>query len=173
MSAIARPRSWRRILVHCIIASAGLGLGLVSWYIATPMATRIHETAPGERLMVMATPDIDISLDGDSIVTVSNTQPPRIELLRGSAYFDVRGNEPGKLQIKVGTAYITDIGTRFSVSVQANGGTVAVENGKIEIQVGAGKYLIGAYERADFNNTNVTAQRVIAEADIAPWRSGR
>lgn len=173
MSAIARPRSWRRILVHCVIASAGLGLGLVSWYIATPMATRIHETAAGEHLMVAATSDIDISLDGDSMVTVSNSQPSRIELLRGSAYFDVRGSEPGKLQIKVGTAYITDIGTRFSVSVQANGGTVAVENGKIEIQMGAGKYLIGAYERADFDHTRVTAQRVIAEADIAPWRRDR
>lgn len=173
MAAVVRPRSWRRILLHCIIASAGLGLGIVSWYIATPVATRIHETAPAERLMVMVTPDIDISLDGDSMVTITNTLPPRIELLRGSAYFDVRGNEPDKLQIKVGTAYIRDIGTRFSVSVQANGGTVAVENGQIEIQVGSGKYLIGAYERADFNSSSVTGQRVIAGADIAPWRRGQ
>lgn len=173
MSAIARPRSWRRILLHCIIASTGLGLGLVSWYIATPTATRIHETVPGERLTITATPDIDISLDADSMITITNTLPPRIELLRGNAYFDVKGNEPGKLQIKVGTVYIRDIGTRFSVGMHTNGGTVAVASGQVEIQVETGKYLVGAHERADFSNTNVMGQRVIAEADVAPWRPGR
>lgn len=173
MSAIVRTRSWRRILVHCIIASAGLGLGLISWLIASPMATRIHETIPGERLTVKATPNLNISLDTDSMVTVTNTEPPRIELLRGNAYFDVQGNESGKLQVKVGTAYIRDMGTRFSVSMRADGGTVAVAHGQVEIEVGTGKYLVGALERADFNNINVTGQRVITETDVAPWRLGR
>lgn len=120
-----------------------------------------------------ATPDIDVSLDADSSVTITNTQPPRIELLRGNAYFDVKGNDAGKLQVKVGTTYIRDLGTRFSVSKQTNGGSVAVASGQIEIQVETGKYLVGSHERADFNNTTVTGQRVIAEAEIAPWRPRR
>ena len=73
-------------------------------------------------MTITATPDIDISLDADSSVTVSNTEPPRIELLRGNAYFDVRNDGAGKLQVKVGTTYIRDIGTRFSVSKSADRG---------------------------------------------------
>ncbi len=173
MSAIARPRSWRRILLHCIIASTGLGLGLISWLIAKPTATRIHQTVPGERLTVTASPDIDVSLDADSSVTVTNSQPPRIEVLRGNAYFDVKPNAAGKLQVKVGTVYIRDIGTGFSVSRRGNGGSVAVASGQVEVQVETGTYLVSARERADFDSAHVTGQRVISEADVAPWRPGR
>jgi transmembrane sensor len=73
------------------------------------------------------------------------------------------------LQLKVGTTYIKDIGTRFSVRKFANGGTIAVSNGEVEIQVETGKYLIGAHERADFDGIRVTGQRIIADADVAPW----
>lgn len=173
MAAVTYIRGWRRFAVHFSIAATALTLGLMSWFIANPLATRIHQTAQGEHLTVTATPDISISLDADSVVTVANTQPPQIELLRGNAYFDVKGDEPGKLQVKVGKAYISDIGTRFSISVRANGGTVAVAHGQIEIEVESGKYLVGALERADFNNTTVTGQRVITEAEVAPWRSAQ
>ncbi len=172
MPLAARTR-WRSFLLHGSIAGTALGLGLMSWYIAKPMATRIHQTVPGERLTVNATPDIDISLDADSSVTVSNAEPPQIELLRGNAYFDAKGNGAGKLQLKVGKTYIRDIGTRFSVRKFANGGTIAVSNGQVEIQVETGKYLIGAHERADFDGIRVTGQRIIADADVAPWHPAR
>ena len=86
----ARAFSWPRFFVHCSIVVTAVSLGLMSWFIAKPTATRIHQTMPGERVTVAATPHIDISLDADSMVTVSNTEPPRIELLKGNAYFDVR-----------------------------------------------------------------------------------
>ncbi|MEO7560453.1 MAG: FecR family protein [Nitrosospira sp.] len=173
MPAVMRYRGWRRFLINFSIVAAALFLGLMSWLIAKPTATRLHETVPGERMTFAATPDIDISLDADSTVTITNTEPPRVELLRGNAYFDVKGNNAGKLQVKVGTTYIRDIGTRFSVSKRMDGGSVAVASGQVEIQVETGKYLIGAHERADFNNTNVTGQKVIAEADVAPWHPRR
>src|SRR5687768_8507398 len=172
MRLAARTR-WRSLLLHGSIAATALGLGLMSWFIAKPMATRIHQTVPGERLTVNATPDIDISLDADSSVTVSNAEPPQIELLRGNAHFDAKGNGAGKLQLKVGTTYIRDIGTRFSVRKFANGGTIAVSSGQVEVQVETGKFLIGAHERADFDGIRVTGQRIIADADVAPWHSAR
>ena len=69
---------WRS-LPACMVpfATTALGLGLMSWFIAKPMATRIHQTVPGERLTITATPDIDISLDADSSVTVSDAEPPQ------------------------------------------------------------------------------------------------
>lgn len=169
MALAARTR-WRSLLLHGSIATTALGLGLMSWFIAKPMATRIHQTVPGERLTITATPNIDISLDVDSSVTVSNGEPPQIELLRGSAYFDAKGGGAGKLQVKVGTTYINDVGTRFSVSKRVNGGTIAVADGQVEILVEMGTYLVGAHEQADFDGIRVTGQRVIADADIAAWR---
>lgn len=171
MALAARTR-WRSFLLHGSIATTALGLGLMSWFIAKPLATRIHQTIPGERLTVTATPGIDISLDADSSVTVSNAKPPQIELLRGNAYFDAKGQGAGKLQLKVGTTYIRDIGTRFSVRKSANGGTVAVANGQVEILVESGTYLIGTHEGADFDGVRVTGQRMIADADVAPWKPG-
>lgn len=169
MPTITRTRRLY-LLLHSFIAATALGLGLMSWYIAKPMATRLHETVPGQRLTVIATPDIDVSLDADSSITVSNTEPPRIELLRGSAYFDAKGGGTGKLQVKVGTTYINDIGTRFKVSKRTNGGTVAVANGQVEILVEMGTYLVGAHEQADFDGIKVTGQRIIADTDMASWR---
>jgi ferric-dicitrate binding protein FerR (iron transport regulator) len=145
----------------------------MSWFIAKPMATRIHQTVPGERMTITAAPDIDISLDVDSSVTVSNARPPQIELLRGNAYFDAKGGGAGKLQVKVGTTYINDIGTRFSVSKRVNGGTIAVADGQVEVLVEMGTYLVGDHEQADFDGIRVTGQRVIADADIAAWRSNQ
>ncbi|SFW28991.1 FecR family protein [Nitrosovibrio sp. Nv17] len=170
MPTVIRLRSWRGLLINlCILATAAF-LGIMSWLIASPSATRLHETLPGERITFAANPEIDVSLDTDSSVTVSDTHPPHIELLRGNAYFDVRGANPGTLQIKVGTAHIRDLGTRFTISKHPGGGSVAVASGQIEIRIGNNMYLVGAHERADFSNTNIIGQRVIPDADIAPWR---
>jgi transmembrane sensor len=158
--------------VHGSIIAIAVSLGLMSWFIAKPLSIRLHETEPGQRVTIAATPNIDISLDADSSVTVSNTEPPRMELLRGNAYFDVRGDGAGKLQLKVGTTYIRDTGTRFSVSKSSTGGSVAVASGEVEIQVEMGTYLVGAHESADFDGVRVTGQKIISDSAIAPWRRG-
>ena len=170
MGTLGRSPAWRPFLVHGSIVAAAVSLGLMSWFIAKPLSIRLHETEPGQRITITATPNIDISLDSDSSVTVSNTDPPRIELLRGNAYFDVRGDGPGKLQLKVGTTYIRDTGTRFSVRKSSSGGNIAVASGQVEIQVKMGTYLIGAHESADFDGVRVSGQRVIPASAIAPWR---
>jgi len=63
--------------------------------------------------------------------------------------------------------------SRFSVSKRSSGGSVAVAAGQVEIQVETGKYLVGSREKADFSNKTETGQRVIAEADIVPWKPTR
>ena len=145
----------------------------MSWYISKPVTARLHETVAGQRLTVKATPDIGITLDADSAITVANSQPPRIELLRGNAYFDVTSNDADKLEVKVGAARIRDIGTRFSVGMRSDGGSVAVAEGQVEILVATGTYLVSARERADFDSMRVIGHRIIAEAEVAPWRLDR
>lgn len=173
MPAAVRNRWWLPFVVHGSIVATAVSLGLASWFIAKPLKTRLHETVPGQRLTVAATPEIDISLDTDSSVAVSNTEPPRIELLKGNAFFSVNGEKPDKLQVKVGTTYIRDTGTRFSVRKWPKGGSVAVASGQVEILVETGTYLVGAHERADFDGARVMNHRVVGDTEIAPWHIGR
>jgi transmembrane sensor len=168
-----RAFRWPRFFVHFSIVITAVSLGVMSWLIAKPTSTRIHQTIPGQRLTVTATPDIDISLDHDSTVTVSNTEPPGIELLRGNAYFDIKNKREEKLQVKVGTTHIKDLGTRFSIRKRSDGGSVAVAEGQVQIQVETGTYLVSSRERADFDGKRVTGHRMISEADIAPWRTNK
>ena len=165
-----RPFTWRQILLHSSIITIALSLGLMTWYISKPVTARLYETEPGQRLTIQAAPDIRVSLDTDSAITVSNTHPPWIEVLRGNAYFDVTSNDVEKLEVRVGTVRIKDIGTRFSVRMQQEGGSVAVADGQIEIHMKTGTYLVNAREHADFDSARVTKHRVTTEADVAPWR---
>ena len=57
--------------------------------------------------------------------------------------------------------------------MQPDGGSIAVADGQVEIHVATGTYLVSARERADFDSIRVTGHRVIAEADVAPWRLDR
>ena len=94
-------------------------------------------------------------------------------MLWGIAFFSVNGERPDKLQVKVGTTYIRDTGTRFSVSKWPEGGSVAVASGQVEILVKMGTYVVGAHERADFDGMRVMNQRMIGDAEIAPWHVAR
>ena len=165
-----RPFTWNRILLHSSIIAMALSLGLMSWYISKPVTARLHETEPGKRLTIQATPNIRVSLDTNSAITVSNTHPPWIEVLRGNAYFDVTSNDVERLEVRVGTVRIKDIGTRISVRMQQEGGSVAVADGQVEIHMETGIHLVSAREHADFDSARVTKHRVTTEADVAPWR---
>ncbi|HKX52414.1 MAG TPA: Fe2+-dicitrate sensor membrane component-like protein, partial [Nitrosospira sp.] len=71
MPGVIRERRWLPFAVHGSIVATAIGLGLLSWFIAKPITTRLHQTIPGQRLTVLATPDIAISLDTDSSVAVT------------------------------------------------------------------------------------------------------
>lgn len=164
--------SWRRFLLHCAIISVGVFCGLLSWYISKPQTTRFYQTSVGQYQAIAATPHIEIFLDTNSAVAVTDNQPVKIELFKGNAYIETDGealNE--RLEVKVGEALIRDIGTRFRVSMLSDGSSnIAVEGGRVEIHVASGTHLISAGEQADFDGFSVTEHQLITETDIAPWR---
>ncbi|SFP97266.1 FecR family protein [Nitrosomonas cryotolerans] len=163
--------SWRRFLLHCTIIGTGMFLGLLAWYIANPQSTRLYETAADERLNIMAAPHIHIALDANSSVGITNRQPPQIEVLRGNVYFEIKGDMADKPEIKVGKAFIRNVGSRFSIQMHKDGNNeVAVAAGQAEIHVASGRHLISARERADFDGFNVHNHQLITGSDIAPWR---
>lgn len=163
--------SWRRFLVHCAIMGICIILGLMTWYFGKPPNIRFYETKPEEQLTAAIAPHIDMALDIRSFVAIKEDQPLQAELLKGNVYFDIKKNAANLLEVKVGNAIIKNSGTRFSIEKHPNGSNhIAVADGYIKIHVASGVYQINALEQADFDDTNISKHRLIAERDIAPWR---
>jgi transmembrane sensor len=162
--------SWRRFLQHCTIISIGVFCGLLSWYISKPQATRFYQTNAEQHQTITPVPYIEIFMDENTAASVTENQPVQIELFKGNVYFEISGNASNKLEVKVGTALIRDVGMRFRVSMLADGScNVAVEEGQVEILVASGAHLVSAGEQANFNGFNVIDHQLITETYIAPW----
>lgn len=117
-------------------------------------------------------PDIRIDMNSNSSMTVSNEQPPVIELLQGSVYFDITNSNPNtnKLIAMVNEARIKNTGARFSAELQNDGGSIAIEEGQVEIQIGAQTRTINTGQQIVFGRTQITDESSITSSSVAPWR---
>ena len=164
--------SWRRFLLHSMIIGAGLFFGLLSWLISHPHTTRLYETNAEQHQHIKIAPRIEIFLDTNSAVAITDTNPMQIELFKGNVYFDAIRLASNEIKIKVGKAFLKDVVGRFKVSVLEDGGcNVAVVEGKTEIQAASGTFLVNAGEQASFDGFNVSEHKLITESNIAPWRN--
>jgi ferric-dicitrate binding protein FerR (iron transport regulator) len=163
----------RKYLLPFLSAAVAMLAGALIFIIPPPQSTQLYETAVEQYQHFTIEPDINIDLNENSAITVTNSQPTKIELLRGSAYFDVEGGRGtgSKLEAIVGNARIRDIGARFSLKVLNNGdGSVAIADGQIEIYIGSLTHLIQAGQQVDFDKTHIIKEASIVGTDIAPWR---
>lgn len=158
--------------MHSAIISVGILLGLLAWYIAKPQSVRFYETKSEQPLTAAITPHITMALDIESSVAIKDSEPLQVELFKGNVYFDIRENAADKIEVKVGQAFIKDIGTRFSIRMHKDGsGHIAVASGQIKIHVASGVYQVNAHEQVDFDDTRISQHKLIEEHDIAPWRT--
>jgi len=163
---------WRRFLVHCALLGVGVMLGLMTWYFGKPDSIRLYETTSEEQLATAIAPSIDMALDTSSSIAVKVDQPIKVELFKGSVYFDINKNATNQLEAKVGNTIIKGINTRCSIQMHKNGNShVAVADGYINIHVASGVYQINAFEQADFDDNSISKHRLIADRNIAPWLS--
>lgn len=166
-------QSWR-VLPALAGAMAALSIAALLFLTLHQVETLRYETPPGEHLAVTVSEGIETILDADSAIKVVHSNPPRIELLRGNAYFAVNHNSTGGgLEVMVGQTRIRDIGTRFAVAAKGTGGYVAVAEGLVEIRTSSTLRTAGAGQRVDFDAEHITGERKLAEEDVAPWRNGQ
>ncbi len=147
-------------------------VGSLIFIVPPPIDTQLHETASGKYLTVAVTPDITISLDSNSAIAVTKSEPLRVELLQGNAYFDVenKSTDGHKLEITLGQVRFRDIGTRFSLETIKNGGSLAIMSGQVEIHLDTQVHLIEAGQRVYFDNLQLIEKSTMIDMDIAPWR---
>lgn len=169
------PSNRRKYIIPFVSAAIAMLFGATIFFLPPPISNQLHTTSAGQYEQVFVGPDIRIDMNKNSSMTVSTAQPPEIELLQGSIYFDIKntGATTSKLVAIVDNVRIHNTGTRFSIERQNNGGSVAIAEGQIEIQIGTQSHLIDAGRLVSFNGTQITEEAPIITADIAPWRQSR
>lgn len=169
------PSSRKKYIIPFASAAAVMLFGITIFILPPPISHQLHTTATGQYEQVFVGPDIRIDMNANSSMTVSNGQPPEIELLQGSIYFDITNSDTNtsNLVVIVNEARIKNIGTQFSVARQNDGGSVAVSDGQVEIQISTQSLLIQAGQQVTFDNTRITEEAPIVKTNIAPWRQDR
>lgn len=169
------PSSRKKYIIPFVSAAIAMLFGTTIFILPPPISNQLHTTSAGQYEQVFVGPNIRIDMNTNSSMTVSSDQPPKIELLQGSIYFDITnsGANTSKLVVIVNEARIKNIGTQFSVARQNNGGSVAVSEGQIEIQIGTQLRLIDAGYQVRFDGSQITEEISVMSTDIAPWRQNK
>lgn len=165
------PTSRRKLIIPFASAAAVMLFGISIFILPPPISHQLHTTSAGQHDLVFVGPDIRIDMNTNSSMTVSNDQPPEIELLQGSVYFDITNTD--KLVLILNEARIKNVGTQFSAERQNDGGQIAIADGLVEIQIGSQSRLIHAGQQVTFDINKITQEAPIDKSDVATWRQNR
>jgi transmembrane sensor len=174
--ATARVKHSSRSPPHWLVGglvSAGLAFALFLAIQPEPAAPRHFATTVAQHRVVKLPEGIEVTLNADTEIDVLDGKAPRIDLTRGDIYVDVATGGSQRLEVRAGGASIRDIGTRFSVAVADQGGSVVVEQGQVELRAGPAYLMVHAGRGVDFDAAGGVRERQVPENAVAPWRGHR
>jgi transmembrane sensor len=180
----SRGSRWRMVAFGMMVASAvgAVGLGALDWNRVAPIAgtpapeiARILSNGRGTPRELALADGSHITLDTQSRVRLIGWEKGerRVALDRGRAFFAVAHDVAHPFEVQAGGATVTDIGTRFEVSVIPGGATVSLVEGKVRLamaQAGAPVDL-----RPGMRLTMQGDRWQVVDEDVArmaEWRSG-
>ncbi|MGC5700772.1 FecR domain-containing protein [Pseudomonas sp. NFXW11] len=131
----APPRKVRRPARWLATAAALLLMLGVAWVGDLPLRLQAdHLTGIAQLERFDLADGSHIVLGSDSAISSNfSASHRRIRLLRGELYIEAFHDQSRPLTIEAGSATVTVVGTRFSVSRQAEGVTVAVREGRVRL----------------------------------------
>ena len=139
--------------------------------------TYAYATTRGEQRPITLEDGSILTLGGASEVIISMSDQERVvELVAGETYLDVAPDKDRVFLVRAGAASIRAIGTEFSVNKFADGVSVAVSEGVVEVSASGLREFLGRLtageqirlSRSDGNN-EISA---IEMDEIAAWRRG-
>lgn len=168
----------RRFPIFLRYALGGLAAA-IALVVAVPMLStqqdsQAYSADAGASRTVALAEGVKVILSPASSIVVHGKDAGQIELARGEAYFEVRHDPTRALVISAGRYSISDIGTKFSVTIGGSAFRVGVSDGTISVSssgtpdavpVSAGHQLV------DGGHGPVLSP--VAVGDVGSWRSGR
>jgi transmembrane sensor len=162
----------KKFLLPFLSAAIAMLTGALIFILPPPLSTQLHETTADQYQSVTVTPEVAVELDERSAITVTNSEPPSVELLMGNAYFDSNNTSEAiqTLEITVGDVRFLSMGASFSLETLRNGGSIAITNGQLEMNIGGQVHLLSAGQQINYDNQRVVDESSIVGLDVAPWR---
>lgn len=150
------------------------------WWVRPGRAPQeIVYTAPADKHRTVALEDgSTVVLGADAAVAVHfSPQRRSLDIRRGEAYFEVRGNPGRPFVVEAGSVRVTALGTAFNVIRDADRITVTVTEGVVEVRnAGATSAVsrIAVGQRAVLPLDGEANTRRVFQADAAAdWQNGR
>ncbi len=135
--------SWRRTSRWTVLGAAAalvlLAVGIGRWNLPDT-----YSTALGERRTIKLDDGTTVTLDGDSVLTVSLHSGTRdLELRSGQARFDVAHDAARPFSVRVGDETVVATGTSFNVDLLDRTVLVTLLEGRVTVYDGARPTLVG------------------------------
>ncbi|HWA30002.1 MAG TPA: FecR domain-containing protein [Rhizomicrobium sp.] len=171
-------RNWpffARIAAAVVVVGA-LGAG-AAFYAAEP-AAKTYATEIGGRETITLRDGSQIELNTDSAVRVALSEKERkVWLDKGEVFFQVRHNAKRPFVVIASGHRIVDIGTKFTVRRVARGLSVAVTEGKVQLESSDGKakpttLVAGQVALADAKSVSIAKKPVEVLSTELKWRTG-
>jgi len=162
-----RRRRARRIAL-------GSTLGMLCLLVGTGWAWRAwhasrgqHAAAPPGALFALGDGSVVMPLAPSSRLVTKSVSPGlvELELVAGSARFDVAPDRRREFRVSAGRVGITVVGTRFSVERHGERTVVAVESGRVRVEWERGQQILEPGERGSFPPVEKAAE---ASSESAP-----
>ena len=130
-------------------------------------------TAPGERRVVALDAATEVTLNGGTRMTFDRDDPRFASLASGEALFRVRHDVRNPFRLEVGGNVVEDAGTVFNVVHERNEVRVAVAEGKIVYNPGAGAVSLDAGQSlVDRGGAARVKLDDVPVAAVGSWKTG-
>ncbi|SDA12552.1 FecR domain-containing protein [Sphingomonas sp. NFR15] len=137
-------------------------------------ASQVYETAPGVQRTIALADGSEVKLNGGTRLIVGGRDARALSLARGEALFTVKHDAARPFSVRVGTAWVVDIGTRFDIVRESDTTRVAVSEGEIDWRRGgvAVRVTAGRSLRARDGSNDVRLANV-AQGAVGGWSQGQ
>jgi transmembrane sensor len=167
--------SWRHALVALVVALtiAGVCMHLLAAGTAPP---RTYKTEIGERATFSLDDGTRVDLNTASLLRVSITKKSRtVWLVDGEGYFEVTHDASRPFSIHANGRLVTVLGTKFSVHNNADKLTVAVVEGRVQVDPTTAPQVIataGDIVTAQGSGVVIGHRTADGLAEMLSWRQG-
>jgi transmembrane sensor len=150
-----------------------VGYGFVADRSAVANRAELFVSRPGEVRTITLGSRGKATLNGDSMLRVEHGAR-EVELVFGQAIFDIRHDPTREFTVRVGSARVTDLGTRFDVDRDGGDFTVAVADGLIDVSSGGSTVRVTKGQRSAVVNNGAPRRPTPVPAEaIGGWQSGK
>jgi transmembrane sensor len=166
------PLRWRWPAWAGAALAASL-VGVLIYHVETP-APIIYETAPGVQRTVTFADGSSAMLNGGTRLLADGHDTRSLTLAHGEALFTIRHDEAHPFRVRVGSADVVDVGTRFDV-VRDRGAThIAVSEGAIDWRGGGDAVRVAAgHELRARDDTGEVEVGTVSPQAVGGWTQGQ